>query len=136
MNGTKIAYKSIDEYILQFPLEIQELLISIRKVIKESAPDAEEKISYQMPTFYLHGNLVNFAAYKNHIGFYPTSSGISAFKQEISEYKSSKGAVQFPLEKPLPYALISKIVKFRVGENKKKAEAKLKKKFDVVRDFD
>ena len=97
------------------------------EAIKESAPDAEEKISYQMPTFALHGNLVHFAAHKNHIGFYPTPSGIEAFKDELSEYKWAKGSVQFPLEKPLPYDLVSKIVKFRVAENIKRAEGKLKK---------
>ncbi|KRF67633.1 hypothetical protein ASG99_15140 [Bacillus sp. Soil768D1] len=122
------TFKSIDEYILQFPHEVQEKLKRLRKVIKESAPDAEEKISYQMPTFVLHGNLVHFAAYKKHIGFYPTSSGIAAFEHKFSEYKSSKGAVQFPLEKPMPYELISEIVKFRVAENIKKAEGRLKKK--------
>ena len=128
MEENKITSKSIDEYILKFPPEIQEILKTLRKVIKESAPDAEEKISYQMPTFVLHGNLVHFAAYKNHIGFYPTPSGIDAFKDELSEYKGAKGSVQFPIEKPLPYELISKIVKFRVAENIKKAEDKLKKK--------
>lgn len=121
-------FESIDEYIFKFPPEIQEILKMLRKVIKESAPDAEEKISYQMPTFVFHGNLVHFAAHKNHIGFYPTPSGIDAFKHELSEYKGAKGSIQFPLEKPLPYELISKIVKFRVTENIKKAEEKLKKK--------
>lgn len=87
MEGNKVTSKSIDEYILKFSLEIQETLRMLRKVIKESAPNAEEKISYQMPTFVLHGNLVHFAAYKNHIGFYPTPSGIEAFKDELSEYK-------------------------------------------------
>ena len=128
MEENKITYKSIDEYILQFPPEVQEILKTLRKVIKESAPDAEEKISYQMPTFVLHGNLVHFAAFKNHIGFYPTPSGIDAFKHELSEYKGAKGSVQFPIEKPLPYELISEIVKFRVAENIKQAEDKLKKK--------
>ncbi|MEH7355637.1 DUF1801 domain-containing protein [Neobacillus drentensis] len=128
MEGNKITFKSIDDYILQFSTEVQEILEMVRNVIKESAPDAVEKISYQMPTFYFHGNLVHFAAHKKHIGFYPTSSGIAAFKHELSDYKSSKGAVQFPLDKPIPYALISEIVKFRVAENIKKAEAKLKKK--------
>lgn len=118
---------SIDNYIVQFPIEVQEKLQRIRNVIKESAPDAVEKISYQMPTFYLHGNLVHFAANKNHIGFYPAPSGIEAFKHELLEYKSSKGAVQFPKDKPLPYGVISEIVKFRVAENKKKAEAKINK---------
>ena len=118
---------SIDEYIIQFPIEVQAILQKLRDVIKESAPEAVEKISYQMPTFYLHGNLVHFAANKNHIGFYPAPSGIEAFKQELSQYKSSKGAVQFPKDKPIPYEIISEIVKFRVTENKVKAEAKSKK---------
>jgi len=120
--------ESIDEYILKFPPEIQEILKVLRNVIKESAPDAKEKLSYQMPTFVLHGNLVHFAAHKNHIGFYPTPSGIKAFKHELSEYKGAKGSIQFPFDKPLPYQLISKIVKFRVLENMKQAEEKSKKK--------
>ncbi len=128
MEGTKITFNTIDEYILQFPPEVQETLNTLRKVIKEAATDAEEKISYQMPTFALHGNLVHFAAYKNHIGFYPTSSGIAAFKQELSEYKGAKGSVQFPIDKPLPFELISRIVNYRVAENKKRAQDKLKKK--------
>ncbi|RFB14879.1 hypothetical protein DZB84_15730 [Bacillus sp. HNG] len=123
-----IIPKSIDEYILQYPQEIQETLNTIRKVIKESAPNAQEKISYGMPTFVSNGNLVHFAAFKNHIGFYPTPSGINTFKQELSGYKTSKGAVQFPLGKPIPYELISKIVKFRVDENKNKADEKIKRK--------
>lgn len=116
--------KSIDEYILQYPQEIQEILKTLRKVIKESAPNAEEKISYRMPTFALNGNLVHFAAYKNHIGFYPTSSGINTFLHELSGYKTSKGAVQFPIGKPIPYGLIGEIVKFRVAENQSKVEGK------------
>lgn len=128
MEENKIAFKTIDEYILQFPNEVQEILRKIRKVIKEAAPEAEEKISYQMPAFAFHGNLVYFAAFKKHIGFFPTSSGISAFKHELSAYKGGKGSVQFPLDKPIPYELISKIVSFRVSENVKKAEMKLKKK--------
>ncbi|MCP1144512.1 iron chaperone [Lysinibacillus endophyticus] len=124
----KTIPKSIDEYILLYPQEIQEILNTIRKVIKDSAPNAEEKISYGMPTFALNGNLVHFAAYKNHIGFYPSSSGISSFQQELSEYKTSKGAVQFPIGKPIPYELISQIVKFRVAENQRKAEEKIKRK--------
>ena len=128
MEGNIITYESIDEYILKFPPEIQEILKTLKRVIKASAPDAKEKISYQMPTFVLHGNLVHFAAYKNHIGFYPTPSGINAFKNELSGYKGGKGSIQFPIEKPLPYQLISEIVKFRVLENIKIAEDKLKKK--------
>ena len=122
----KITYESIDDYISKFPPEIQEILSTIRKVIKETAPDAIEKISYQMPTFALHGNLVHFAAFKNHIGFYPTPNGIDAFKEELSGYKGAKGSIQFPLHQPMPYELISKIVKFRVAENIKKAEDKRK----------
>ncbi|HBS47400.1 MAG TPA: hypothetical protein DEA91_28395 [Paenibacillus sp.] len=95
-------------------------------MIKEAAPDAKEKISYQMPTFELHGNLVHFAAFKNHIGFYPTPNGIDAFKEELSVYKGAKGSIQFPLNEPMPYELISKIVKFRVAENIQKAEDKRK----------
>ncbi|MEK3983200.1 DUF1801 domain-containing protein [Paenibacillus sp. FSL K6-3166] len=122
----KITYESIDDYISKFPLELQEILNTIRKVIKEAAPDAKEKISYQMPTFALHGNLVHFAAFKNHIGFYPTPNGIEAFREELSVYKGAKGSIQFPLNQPMPYELISKIVKFRVAENIKKAEDKRK----------
>ncbi|MDP4126415.1 MAG: DUF1801 domain-containing protein [Bacillota bacterium] len=128
MEGNKITFDSIDEYIQKFPPEIQEILQKLRNVIKESAPDAKEKISYQMPTFSLHGNLVHFAACKNHIGFYPTPSGINTFKHELSEYKMTKGSIHFPLEKPLPYQLIGKIVKFRVAENIKQAEEKSKRK--------
>jgi uncharacterized protein YdhG (YjbR/CyaY superfamily) len=109
--------KDIEKYILQFPEEVQAILRELRKVIREAAPDAEEKISYQMPTFYLKGNLVHFAAYKKHIGFYPSPSGIEAFKDELAVYKGAKGSVQFPLDKPIPYELIKKIVEFRVTEN-------------------
>jgi uncharacterized protein YdhG (YjbR/CyaY superfamily) len=128
MEETLMTDKSIDEYISKFPPEVQTILKMLKNVIKEAAPDADEKISYQMPTFVLNGNLVHFAAYKNHIGFYPTPSGIDTFKHELSEYKTSKGAVQFPLGKPIPYDLISQMVTFRVAENKRKVEGKLKKK--------
>ncbi len=121
--------QSIDAYILNCPAEIQETLETLRRFIKEAVPDAEEKISYQMPTFTLGGqNLVHFAAFKKHIGFYPTPSGIDAFQSELSEYKGAKGSVQFPIGKPLPYELIGKIVKYRVAEVVKKAEDKKKKK--------
>ena len=109
-------FETINEYIATFPEDVQEILEKMRKVIHEAAPEAEETISYGMPTFKLHGNLVHFAAYKKHIGFYPTPSGITAFKEEISGYKSSKGAVQFPLDKPVPYDLVEKMVVFRVKE--------------------
>jgi uncharacterized protein YdhG (YjbR/CyaY superfamily) len=128
MESNKSGFNSIDEYIANFPVEVQKILRELRAVIKEAAPDAEEKISYQMPTFALKGNLVHFAAYKNHIGFYPAPRGIEAFKQELSVYKGAKGSVQFPIDKPLPLKLISKIVKFRVAENLKNAEIKLSKK--------
>ncbi|WP_238882849.1 DUF1801 domain-containing protein [Clostridium sp. YIM B02551] len=128
MDEKDVSIDPISEYILKFPAEIQDILNALRKVIREAAPEADEKISYQMPTFVFHGNLVHFAAYKNHIGFYPTPSAISAFKAELSEYKGAKGSVQFPIEKPLPYELISRIVKFRVDENIIKVENKSKKK--------
>ncbi|AIQ11419.1 iron chaperone [Paenibacillus durus] len=124
----KITYSSIDEYIAACTPEVQDVLQTLRKVIQESAPDAKEKISYQMPTFELHGNLVHFAAFKKHIGFYPAPSGIEAFQEEVKEYHKSKGTLQFPLDKPLPYDLISRIVKYRVASNIEKAEAKSKKK--------
>ena len=127
MAENNTTFNTIDEYIMQFPTEVQETLKTLRKVIKEAAPEAEEKISYKMPTFTLHGNLVHFAAYKNHIGFYPTPSGIEAFKEELSKYKGAKGSVQFPIKEPLPYELIIKIVRYRVKENMKNAEEKLRK---------
>ncbi len=119
--------KNIDEYIAGFPAEVQTLLEKIRLTISKAAPDAAEAISYQMPTFKLNGNLVHFAAHKNHIGFYPTPSGIQAFKKELAVYAGAKGSVQFPLHQPIPLALIGKIVKFRVRENLAKAAAKRKK---------
>jgi uncharacterized protein YdhG (YjbR/CyaY superfamily) len=118
------SHASIDEYIALFPKDIQKKLEELRATIKAAAPDAKEKISYQMPTFDLYGNLVHFAAHKNHIGFYPTPSGIDAFKNELSVYEGAKGSVQFPLNKPLPLKLIRKIVKFRVSENVEKAKIK------------
>ncbi|MGE0127891.1 MAG: iron chaperone [Blastocatellales bacterium] len=120
--------RNIDEYIAGFPPEIQEILEKIRLTIRKAAPKAEEAISYMIPTFKLHGNLVHFAAYKNHIGFYPGAAGIEAFKEELSGYEISKGTVQFPHGKRIPFPLISKIVKFRVTQNLDKAAAKGKKK--------
>ncbi|MBX2997757.1 MAG: DUF1801 domain-containing protein [Caldilineaceae bacterium] len=110
------GFTTIDEYIATFPTEIQTILQEIRAAIREVVPDAEEKISYQMPTFYLHGNLVHFAAFKNHIGFYPTPTGIEAFQERLSQYKGAKGSVQFPLDQPMPLDLIRDITKFRVDE--------------------
>ena len=126
---TPKAYASlIDAYIANSPKEIQEILEKVRATIRKAAPKAEETINYGMPTFTLEGNLVHFAGFKNHIGFYPTPSGIENFKKELSVYKGAKGSVQFPLDKPIPYTLISKIVKFRVKENLARAAAKGKKK--------
>lgn len=118
------TFETIDEYIAEFPADVQKKLKDIRATIKKAAPKAEEKISYAMPTFALHGNLVHFAAYKSHIGFYPAPSGISNFKEELSKYETSKGAIQFPLDKPIPLTLVSKIVKFRVAENLENAKRK------------
>lgn len=120
MGINKKVALTTDEYIAQFPPDVREILQNLRAVIKEAAPEATEKISYQMPTFYLNGNLVHFAAYARHIGFYPAPSGIEAFKEELSPYKGAKGSVQFPLDKPLPIDLIGRIVRFRVSENIKK----------------
>ncbi len=125
----KTSFNSIDEYIEQFPKEIQTILQKIRSVIKEAAPEATEKISYQMPTFFLKGNLVHFAAYNNHVGFYPAPRGIEKFKEELSQFKGAKGSVQFPMDKPLPLELISRIVLFRVEENLANAGRKAKKKY-------
>jgi len=120
--------RNIDEYIAGFPKEIQKLLQQMRKTIQKAAPQAEETINYAMPTFILFGNLVHFAGYKNHIGFYPAPSGIEAFKKELSVYAGAKGSVQFPLDKPLPLELVTKIVQFRVAENLEKAAKKKTKK--------
>lgn len=127
MNNENQPAKNIDEYIAGFPNDVQKILKKIRATIKKAAPAAEEKISYQMPTFFLNGNLVHFAAFKNHIGFYPVPTGIEKFKKELSIYKGGKGSVQFPLDQPIPYGLISRIVKFRVKENLEKTKAMKKK---------
>jgi uncharacterized protein YdhG (YjbR/CyaY superfamily) len=118
--------RTIDEYIARSPKEVRAILEKMRSTIRKAAPDAEEAISYQMPTFRLKGNLVHFAAFPNHIGFYPTPSGIEMFKRELSGYKWAKGSVQFPLDRPIPYALVRRITEFRVKENLQIAEAKKK----------
>jgi uncharacterized protein YdhG (YjbR/CyaY superfamily) len=128
MKTDPTAPKDIDEYIAGFPPNIQEILEKIRSTVKEAAPEAEETISYRMPTFTLKGNLVHFAAFKKHIGLYPTPTGIEEFQEELSVYEGAKGSVRFPLDKPIPFALISRIVKFRVQENLARAEAKGKNK--------
>ena len=121
-----IKHKDIDHYIASFPEETQMVLDKMRAIIKKAAPNAAEVISYGMPAFRQNGNLVYFAAWKTHIGLYPHSSGIAAFKKELSVYKNSKGAVQFPMDKPLPAGLITKIVKFRIKEDLLNAKAKKK----------
>jgi len=120
--------KTIDEYIADFPPDVQNLLQKVRTTIKKAAPEAEEAIKYQMPTFVFKGNLVHFAAFKNHIGLYPFPSGIEKFKKELASYRGGKGTARFPLDEPIPFELISKIVKFRVKQNSDKAEARAKKK--------
>jgi uncharacterized protein YdhG (YjbR/CyaY superfamily) len=120
MVSSKGQFKTIDEYIAAFPKNLQDILQELRQVIRDSAPEAEEAISYQMPTFKLNGNSVHFAVHKNHVGFYPTPSAIEAFKKELSPFKTSKGAVQFPLDKPIPLDLVKKIVNLRVKENESK----------------
>jgi len=112
-------FKTMDEYIKTFPKDVQSILEKMRQTIRKATPEAVEAISYQMPTFKLNGkNLVHFAAFKNHIGFYPIPSGIEAFKKALSPYKQGKGSVQFPIDKPIPYDLVKKIVIFRVKENR------------------
>jgi uncharacterized protein YdhG (YjbR/CyaY superfamily) len=114
--------KTMDEYIKRCPKPARERLETIRRLVRDMAPEATEKISYQMPTFFLNGNLVHFAAFAKHIGFYPTPSGIDEFKEELSKYKNGKGSVQFPLEEPLPIELIKRIVKYRIERNRKKGK--------------
>jgi len=128
METKHIPPKNIDEYIAGFPKDVQEILQKIRTTIRNAAPEAAEKISYQIPTFTLKGNLVHFAGFKRHIGFYPTPSGLEKYKNELSGYQGSKGAVRFPLDQPIPFDVISKIVRFRVLENLERAETKKKKK--------
>jgi uncharacterized protein YdhG (YjbR/CyaY superfamily) len=121
---TKPTFSNTDDYIACFPKQTQKILHQIRKTIQLAAPDAEELISYQMPAFKQNGVLVYFAAYKKHIGFYPTASGVIAFQDQILEYKSSKGAIQFPIDKPMPLGLIERIVKYRIEANAVKSEKK------------
>ena len=128
MKAKQAAPKTIDEYIAGFPPDVQAILQKIRLTIRKAAPGAEETIKYQMPTFMLKGNLVYFAAFKEHIGFYPIPTGIEKFKKELAVYKQGRGSVQFPLDQPMPFGLISRIVKFRVKENLARAAAKSKKK--------
>ncbi len=117
---TKRELKTIDEYIANFPVDVQGILQELRQAIRDAAPEAEETISYRMPAFKLNGVLVWFAVFKNHIGFYPTAAAIEAFKDKLAKYEVSKGTVRFPLDEPIPFELVKEIVKFRVRENKRK----------------
>jgi uncharacterized protein YdhG (YjbR/CyaY superfamily) len=129
MRTNQTPPKDIDEYIAGFPNDVQEILEEIRMTIRKAAPDAEGTISYQIPTFTLKGKyLIYFAAYKKHIGLYPAPRGIEKFKKELSVYEGGKGTVRFPLDEPMPFGLIKRIVKFRVKENLERAKAKGKKK--------
>ena len=123
-----MTLKNIDDYIATFPPDVQVILEKIRATIRKSAPGAEEAIKYRLPTFVLDGNLVHFGAFKKHIGFYATPTGNQQFRDELSAYEGAKGSVQFPLDKPIPLGLISKMVKFRVKENLARAAAKKKKR--------
>src|ERR1700737_956785 len=123
-----IQAKTMDEYFAGYPKDIQKLLEEVRATIRKAAPEAEETIKYGVPTFTLNGNLVHFGGFKNHIGFYPAPSGIEAFKKELSVYEGAKGSIKFPINDPLPLALIGKIVKFRVMKNLEKAKIKASKK--------
>ncbi len=124
MKTARQGPQSIDEYIAGFPHDVQLLLQQLRTLIKRIAPDAAEAIRYQIPTFVLNGNLVHFAAFKNHIGFYPTPSGIEAFKEELAPYESAKGSVKFPIDKPIPFDLIADIVRFRATETRARSTAR------------
>lgn len=122
------ALNTIDEYIDGFPADVQKILRKIRATIKKAAPEAEETIKYGIPTFTLNGNLVHFGGYKEHIGFYPAPAGIDAFKKELAAYQTGRGTLQFPLDKPIPYEVITRVVKFRVEKNLEKAKPKARKK--------
>jgi uncharacterized protein YdhG (YjbR/CyaY superfamily) len=127
MKISQSAPKNIDTYVAGFPPRTRMILQKVRTTVRKAAPAAEEKISYRIPAFFQHGPLVYFAAFKKHLGFFPTSSGIRKFKTQLSAYKGGRGSVQFPLDKPIPFSLISHIVKFRVKENLAKARKKSKK---------
>ena len=124
MKTDQTAPRTIDEYIAGFPPDVQKILEKIRATIRQAAPGAEETISYQMPTFTLNGKLVYFAGFKKHIGFYPIPTGVDKFKKELSVYKQGRGSVQFPLDQPIPYGLIGRIVKFRAKVNLARAKTK------------
>src|SRR5215470_17581215 len=127
MQPDKMIAKDVNEYVAGFPKDVKQTLEKLRLTIKKAAPKAEEVISYQMPAFKYHGMLVYFAGYKNHIGFYPTSSPMKVFKDRLTNYKTSKGAIQFPINEAIPLTLVRDIVKFRIKENLEKENAKSKK---------
>ena len=127
MKTEQTIHETIDEYIADFPPDVQAILEKLRATIRKAAPDAEEAMKYRLPTFVLNGNLVHFGAFKKHIGFYATPTGNEKFRKELSVYEGAKGSVQFPLDEPIPYDLVSRMVKFRVKENLEKAAAKRKK---------
>jgi len=131
MRTDQTAPKNIDEYIAGFPKDVQEILEKIRLIIRKAAPDAQETLKYQLPTFTLKGNLVHFGAFKKHIGFYPTPTGTEKFKNELSAYEGAKGSIKFPLDKQIPYDLINKIVEFRIKENLDRAAVKGKRKLST-----
>jgi uncharacterized protein YdhG (YjbR/CyaY superfamily) len=128
MKNDRLQPGNIDEYIASFSPDVQSILEKVRSTIREAAPEAEEKISYQIPTFALMGNLIHFAAFKKHIGLYPPVEGDEKLKAETSRYKNERGNLRFPLDEPMPYALISRIVKFRVKEQLERAASKRRKK--------
>ncbi len=128
MSSSPKKSAAVDQYIAGFPKDVQVVLEKVRATIRKTAPQAEETIGYHMPAYVFHGNLVYFAGFKSHIGFYPIPSGIEKFRKELSVYKQGKGSVQFPLDRPIPYGLITKIVKYRMQENLKKEAAAVKKK--------
>jgi len=127
MESTSRKFKTVDEYFSMFPATTKSILMEMRETIRQAAPQAEELISYNIPAFKFHGVLVYYAAYERHIGFYPTASPMRVFKKELADYKTSKGAIQFPIGKPIPTALVKKIVKFRMNENLEKERMKAKK---------
>ena len=128
MSSLKRRYETIDDYISTFPPSVRNILEELRRAIRDAAPTAQEAISYGMPTFKLNGNLVHFAAFKHHIGFYPSGpSAIEAFKDQLSEYEQSKGTIRFPLDRPIPLELVKQIVRFRVEQNVLKKRKKTKR---------
>jgi uncharacterized protein YdhG (YjbR/CyaY superfamily) len=128
MEAASVKFKTVDEYLSTFPSSTKKMLLQLRETIRKAAPQAEEIISYNMPAYKQQGALVYFAGYKGHVGFYPVSSAIREFEKELSVYEGSKGTVRFPLDKPLPLKLITRMVKYRIKENKARAEAKAAKK--------